>query len=120
MDHEKERRAQLRDALKRQEEFRKESEDNYNNKSKQRLNKIVETKIRTSFIGALSAFENEFSDFLADPSIKERWNRVRNKILDNGNGQIRAVRKELEQYNIHWKRNELKFVKDGNKLRRQS
>ena len=92
-------------------------EDNkkkYDEISGDRLSKIVETKLKTSFIGALSCFEEIFG-FLwgheADGELddeqllmKELWEQARTAILNNGNNQIRACKNELEQYSIHWNR----------------
>lgn len=81
--------------------------------SYQRLQRIVEKKISTGFIGALAAIEEVFGELWGhgkDPSEltpEERyWRRkfhgLRADILDNGNGQIRAANKELEQYTVRW------------------
>ena len=40
--------------------MQEESQQRYLDESKRRLGKIVETKLKTSFIGALSQFEQEF------------------------------------------------------------
>ena len=40
--------------------IRKENQEKYLENSKDRLGKIITTKIRTSFIGALSQFEENF------------------------------------------------------------
>ncbi len=81
--------------------------------SKRRLQKITETKIRTSFIGALDQFEKRFGDLWGfdkndeDRSQEERDNyddyqRMRTAVLDLGNAQIRALDKELSLYEITW------------------
>jgi hypothetical protein len=107
----------LRDKMSRVVETRKEdvklSKEKYNKLSEQRLFSILQKKNQTSFIGALSQFEQEFG-FLwghgKDPSEKtyeekimwEKWNKVRTNILNNGNNQIRAIQQELPQYTITW------------------
>lgn len=70
--------------------------------SKERLCKIIESKLRTTFIGNLSCFQEEFSDILDDKDFKQSWEITRKKILDNGNNNIRALMKELRQYEIRW------------------
>lgn len=68
--------------------------------SNERLLKIVSSKIRTTFIGGLSIFEEEFKDLIGKNS--ELWQQVRKKILDAGNNNIRAIEKEFRQYEINW------------------
>lgn len=89
--------------------------ESYQAKSKERLLKIIETKIKTATIGALSAFEDaQFGD-LWDGEGEEYehwyrvWSEVRSKILTNGNNQIRALKKELETHDITWNRYEVKM-----------
>jgi hypothetical protein len=61
-------------------------------RSLERLNKSIETKFRTTFIGALSAFEEEFGYEWGDRkpehaltdeqyNMRKRWERVRMTIL---------------------------------------
>jgi len=83
--------------------------------SRKRLDKIVSTKIRTAFIGALAAFEEEFGTLWGgqDPEdeltsdqqdMRELWNRARTNVLNNGNTQLRAVRNEIANHVIKWNR----------------
>jgi transcription termination factor Rho len=94
--------------------MQEENQQRYLDESKKRLSKIVETKLKTAFIGALSNFEQEFG-FLwghgqkSDPTeeqefIKEIWERTRTSVLNNGNNQIRAVRSEIANHSIEWQR----------------
>ena len=95
-------------------------EERYLEQSRQRLDKIVCTKVRTAFIGALAAFEEEFG-FLwgQDTSSNEKteeqidmaelWERARTKVLNTGNGQLRAVRTEIANHTINWNRHHLDF-----------
>jgi len=96
-----------------------EKKNLYEENSKKRLGKIIETKLKTSFIGALSHFEENFG-FLwghgegEEPTdeqvfMKEVWERTRTAVLNNGNNQIRACKSEIEQYNIHWNRYQMKL-----------
>lgn len=83
--------------------------------SNDRLLKIVEKKLTTTFIGDIAKIEeifgflwggdkheNDMTDEEYDWFVK--WKVLRNKILDSGNSQIRAIKKELSQYNIQWNR----------------
>jgi hypothetical protein len=92
--------AQLRDEETAGRENRRREESKY------KLKNIIEKKFKTTFIGALSCFEEEFG-FLwghgkQDEDLKERWERARTKILNNGNNQARAVLNELQQYLVNW------------------
>lgn len=90
------------------------SEQKYLDASKKRLEKIIGTKIRTAFIGALAAFEEEFG-FLwghdidgpvtdEQKDLAQIWENVRTQILNNGNHQLRAAKQELENHLIKWNR----------------
>ena len=94
--------------------MQEESQQRYLDESKKRLSKIVETKLKTAFIGALSNFEQEFG-FLwgheqkSGPTeeqefMKEIWERTRTSVLNNGNNQIRAVKSEIANHSIEWQR----------------
>lgn len=84
--------------------------------SKDRLSKVIEAKVRTTFIGNLSIFEQEFDEWLRqDNNFKKIWNIVRKKILDAGNNNIRALQKELKQYTIYWTGERFDFIKIGGK-----
>jgi len=97
-------------------ETRDKNQKKYAEESKRRLQKIVSTKLRTSFIGALDSFERTFGYLWGidkdseEPLTKEQdamlqlWLLTRNRILTLGNNQIRAVEDELEQYTIWWDR----------------
>jgi len=79
--------------------------------SKNRLRRVMERKLKTSFIGAISKFENVFGRLwghgkeygqLTDSERRFRalWEQVRTEILNNGNNQIRAVQQELDLYTV--------------------
>lgn len=74
----------------------------YNHKSKKRLERIIMTKIRTAFIGALSAIEESvFYDMSKkDHVLFKEFQNIRAKILNRGNEQIREMEKELGLYEI--------------------
>ena len=90
----------------------------YEKKSKDRLSSIIETKIKTSFIGAISQFEEDFGflwghgeeELEEDQRImKEIWDKTRTSILNNGNNQIRAASNEIELYKINWERHTMQL-----------
>jgi hypothetical protein len=94
--------------------MQEESQQRYLDESKRRLSKIVETKLKTSFIGALSNFEQEFGflwgheqegDLTEEQEfMKEIWERTRTSVLNNGNNQIRAVKSEIANHSVEWQR----------------
>ena len=100
-------------------------EGKYKDKSKKRLSNIISTKIKTSFIGSISACENhlgflwghgkEDSELTENEvAMKEIWESIRAKILDNGNSQLRAAMNELNHYSISWDRYHLDIeIKDN-------
>jgi hypothetical protein len=107
----------------------KELKDNkYKDKSKKRLSNILSTKIKTSFIGSISACENNLGFLWGhgkdeseltenELAMKEIWENIRAKILDNGNSQLRAAINELNHYSISWDRYQLDISiqeKEGN------
>jgi len=96
-------------------------EERYLEQSRRRLDKIVSTKIRTAFIGALAAFEEEFGflwghDIPEDQltgeqkEMRELWNTARTNVLNNGNTQLRAVRNEIANQTVKWNRHHIDFV----------
>ncbi len=85
----------------------------FEEQSKERLFKIIEKKLRTTFIGDIAAIEEQFGtlwgidyaakDLTEDERIfKEKWDKLRTNILDRGNAQIRGLKNELEQHTIQW------------------
>jgi hypothetical protein len=93
-----------------------EEEDrrNYERQSRARLQRVLATKMRTAFIGALSAVEQAFGELWGYNSPGQRdtkqekwrqvWEACRGTILNNGNAQLRAVENELTQYTVDWNR----------------
>ena len=92
----------------------------YKEKSKKRLSNILSTKMKTSFIGAISSCEKNFG-FLwghgkdeaelteQELQMREIWENVRAEILDNGNSQLRASINEVNNYTVHWNRFQVNF-----------
>lgn len=70
--------------------------------------------IKTTMIGSLDAFEKSFGflwnlDGTHEPTEEHKffldlWNQVRDKILDNGNSQIRNMGDEFANYEIKRKK----------------
>jgi len=79
--------------------------DEYKEQSKDRLNRIIDQKIQTAFIGALAEIEKRFPELQSD----KRWADARNAILTNGNAQKRAINSELQQYDVVWNRYQYEF-----------
>lgn len=88
---------------------------------RKRLDKIVSTKIRTSFIGAIAKFEESFG-FLwgqgklaedlteEEAQMRELWQSVRNTILNNGNNQLRSAQNEIANHVVSWNRHHMDLV----------
>ena len=83
--------------------------------SRKRLDTLISTKIRTAFIGALSAFEESFGSLWghtkdeseltpAELEAREIWIQTRTKVLNNGNTQLRATQTEIANHIIKWGR----------------
>jgi len=87
----------------------------FKEESRKRLDKIITTKMRTTFIGALQSFEDYFGVLwghgLAEEELTEEqmafrdiWDQTRTEILNKSNGQLRALKTELANHEIEWKR----------------
>lgn len=99
--------------------------------SKKRLTDIIEKKMKTTFIGALSEVERKFGVLWGDKNYggvlsfkdaskidKDIWNdiwlEVRERILTNGNNQFKSILNELDQYDVHWNRYRITFINTSN------
>lgn len=78
---------------------------------KQELRKYITTSIRTTMIGSLSAFEEQFGYLWGhgnDPKDRTEeqqymfilWQEVRSNILDLGNNSIDIANRSTNKYNI--------------------
>jgi hypothetical protein len=88
-------------------------QERYSQSSKDKLAAVLERKFQTTFIGALSIFEELFG-FLwghgkevgqltaQEKEFRKKWEEVRTLVLNNGNNQYRAVINELQQYIVTW------------------
>jgi hypothetical protein len=105
--------------------MRQAKEERFAEQSRKRLDKIISTKIRTAFVGALASFEEEFGVLWGNEkeddseltdnerAWKEIWENVRTEILNNGNTQLRAARNEIANHVIQWKRYNMNFIMVG-------
>lgn len=93
----------------------------YEDRSKERLKTIVESKCTTILIGTLAAFERKFgkswgvgSSILSEKqkAILTLWKECRKEVLDKGNANIRDLGKELDEYSISWDRKTYKLEVD--------
>lgn len=90
-----------------------EAAERYKLVSRERLLGILTKKLKTSFIGALDAFEVAFGHqwghgkkphqcTLQELDIRKVWDAVRTTVLNNGNNQLRAVQAELALHDVVW------------------
>ena len=100
---------------------KKIGQEKFQNKSRDRLMGAIQQKFKTTMIGALAAFEEEFGELWGDGmdldnlnpeqlEERERWERVRSHVLDNGNDQSRSSMEEISHYTVTWNRYVTKFV----------
>ncbi len=93
----------------------------FEEKSKDRLFKVIKKKLETTFIGDIAAIEKSLGklwgqEYHDDDLTKEEreakkiWTTLRNNILDRGNAQIRGIKAELEQHTIQWNGYEYNFI----------
>jgi len=104
---------------KKADEHKRLAEENYKVNSKTRLTHSIETKIKTTMIGALDKFEKRFG-FLWDvennddippaDEIAKLWQEVRTEVLDNGNNQIRAIKEEVSLYDVKFNKYVTEFL----------
>lgn len=99
------------------------SKTRFTEESRKRLDKILSTKMNTTFVGAIAAFEKCFG-FLWGQTKKheerteeelefyEIWKQVRDEILNNGNHQLRALKNELQNYEVSWNRHKITIVNE--------
>ena len=99
-------------------DYKKARDRKYKAESKDRLSKILNKKIQTTMIGALSTIEENFG-FLWEQMegktaqeqelMKDLYKKVRSEILDKGNNQARNIDAELAQYDVEWLRYTMKI-----------
>lgn len=96
------------------------------NSSKKKLQKIIETKMKTLMIGAIAKIEGFFGEKVWGFDLPESecsneqldmeliWEQLRDEILNLGNKQIRAAMSELDLYDVVWTGYKYNFVPRGN------
>lgn len=106
------------------EQTKKARQEKFLESCKKRLDQIVSTKIRTSFIGALDVFEQKFG-FLWGHGLPEEelteeqsnfrnvWEQARTEILNRGNTSLRGARTEIANQTISWNRYQTVFMNKG-------
>lgn len=104
------------------------NEERAANHSRSQLTRHIETKMKTTMIGALAKFEENFGSLwghgLDDSELtdvqrqyKELWNLTRTEILNNGNNQLRAAKDEINCYTVKFNKFETEFIiKDSQEL----
>jgi hypothetical protein len=120
-----ERHANLRDSV----NFRRQhNEDLSRNAGGAQLSHSVETKIRTTFIGSIAAFQEAMGFLWGDGKplrdltpqeleYRRLWLEVRDNVLNNGNKQLRAAKKEISEYNVEQKKFNYKFNNNNDNVR---
>lgn len=99
----------------------KKNAENFKVVSKDRLNKNLEKKFRTTFIGNISTFEKFFGELWGhgkdyrdltptEKKWRKIWDTCRKEVLDKGNNELRAANNELSEYTVEWNRFVKKFV----------
>lgn len=97
------------------------SEEHFLEQSRKRLDAIITKKMKTAFIGALAAFEEEFGSLWGhglqehelsqdQRDMRDVWERVRTSVLNNGNTQLRSLRNEIANHSVRWNRYYTQFV----------
>jgi hypothetical protein len=83
----------------------KKGDPDYMIKSRKLLEENACKKIKTTMIGSLRSFEIHLEMFLVDnPELQDAFCRAREDVLNKGNKQINNMKKELDNYEINWKR----------------
>lgn len=84
--------------------------------TKERLIELIEKKIMTTCIGAISRFEENFGEYWGHNQLRiddeqsenrEIWSELRTSLLDLAHSQIRAIRKDIDIYTVDF--NQEKF-----------
>jgi chemotaxis regulatin CheY-phosphate phosphatase CheZ len=105
----------LNQAVRSREQDREIAAEAFKKDSKDRLVRVITTKLRTTMIGSISAIEEIFgflwgqgvprNQLTSDQrALENKWRDLRSRILNLGNSQIRALESEVEQYAVEWQR----------------
>lgn len=98
--------------------IRETNKQRYAEQCRQRLDHIISTKIRTTFIGAIDQFEKSFG-FLWGSDTEDKTDsqqemyqlflQARTNILNLGNRELRAAKNEIANHSIQWNRYQTEF-----------
>jgi len=104
-------------------EVRAKNDEKYKSSSKLRLMNNIDKRFKTTMIGALSLFEDIFGELWGEKNDnpneeekywRERWEKARTSILNNGNAQLRAALEELDTYTMQWNKYKTNFIVKNN------
>ena len=98
-----------------------QNEERAKTHSKKQLIRHVTKKFKTCMIGAIARCEDTMGHLwghgkpLDELSTEERewkdkWDRLRDDILNNGNNQLRAALDEISQYDVKWEKFQTEFI----------
>lgn len=82
----------------------KKGDPDYMIKSRKLLEENACKKIKTTMIGALRSFEVHLEKYMEDEEFQQAFALAREEVLNKGNKQINNLKKELDSYEISWKR----------------
>lgn len=91
----------------------------YQDFSKKKLMTSMKSKIKTTMIGAIVAFEESFGYIWGhgqtnitpeQQKMKEEWDKTRTRILNTGNNQIRNSEEEIAKYETSRKKDTITFI----------
>lgn len=88
--------------------LQKRKEEQKRLKDLNKITNLIESKIKTTMIGAISDIEKNLPELVGT----EAFAIIRQDILDRGNDQIRIIKSELAHYNIEFLGYTFKFLKD--------
>jgi hypothetical protein len=112
--------------LQMQKKMREINSQKYLEACRQRLDKIISTKIRTTFIGSIDILEKTLGflwgfgkdedDLTGDErEIRTLFNQARTDILNLGNNQLRGAKNEIANQTVSWNRYHTEFKVIGDK-----
>lgn len=83
----------------------KEQLKEYQEHSKDRLEKVISKKILTTTVGSVALIEEFFKkNFEDDDEMLKEFDKIRTAIFDLGNKQIKNAKNEINEYIVYWKR----------------
>lgn len=118
-DNSDDEHAQYAEIIRKRKEAQKTNELKYRENTKQQLLQNLEKKFKTTMIGALARFEENFGELWGHGKTKlteveeewrEIWDETRTEILNNGNNQLRAAQDELAAYSVNREKFKTEFI----------